>query len=68
MVWRSSTTTRTKATTTIRSARSIHANLVYHANRLFNFGGELMWGQRENSNGAKGEAVRFQFSIQYKFR
>ncbi len=52
----------------INTTRSSHVNLVYAANRLFNIGGELMWGERENKNGASGDALRLQISIQYKFR
>lgn len=52
----------------IKSARSAHANLVYSPNRPVLIGAEVIWGQRENHDGAKGEAVRLQFSIQYKFR
>jgi hypothetical protein len=54
--------------TAIKATRSGHVNLVYAANRLVNLGGELMWGERENHDGAKGDAMRFQFSIQYKFQ
>jgi hypothetical protein len=52
----------------IKSARSPHLHLVYAPNRLLNIGGEVMWGERENKDGAKGDAVRLQVSIQYKFR
>ena len=52
----------------IKSARSFHANLIYSPHRLISIGGELMWGQRRNKNGAKGDATRLQFSIKYKFK
>lgn len=52
----------------IKAARSGHLNLVYAPNRLINLGGEVMWGERENKDGDSGDAVRLQFSIQYKFR
>ncbi len=57
-----------QASDAIRFARSGHVNLVYAANHLFTLGGELMYGKRENHDGATGDAVRFQFSVQYKFR
>ena len=52
----------------IEAVRSVHANLVYSPNKLFNVGGELMWGERENNDGADGDALRLQVSLQYKFR
>ena len=52
----------------IESAKSFHVNLVYNASKRVLFGGELMWGERVNNNGADGDATRLQFSVQYKFR
>lgn len=52
----------------IKSARSFHANLVFSPHRLVSIGGEVMWGQRRDKNGAKGDATRLQFSVQYKFK
>ena len=52
----------------IAAASSAHFNLVYSPVPLLSLGGELMWGERENFDGATGDALRFQFSIQYKFR
>jgi hypothetical protein len=52
----------------IKSARSFHANLVYSPHRLISIGGEVMWGQRRDKNGAKGDATRLQFSVQYSFK
>lgn len=52
----------------INRIHSGHLNLVYSPIRLLSLGGELMYGKRENKNGADGDAVRLQFSIQYKFR
>ncbi len=51
----------------IKTARSVHVNLVYSPNRLLDIGGELMWGERENFDKAKGQATRLQVSIKYKF-
>jgi hypothetical protein len=52
----------------IKSARSFHANLVYSPHRLINIGGEVMWGQRRDKSGAKGDATRLQFTVKYKFK
>jgi hypothetical protein len=52
----------------IKSAQSGHLNLVYSPFRLLSLGGEVMYGKRENKNGADGDAVRLQFSIKYNFR
>jgi hypothetical protein len=52
----------------IKSARSFHANLVYSPHRLINIGGEVIWGQRRDKSGAKGDATRLQFTVQYKFK
>ncbi len=52
----------------IAATSSAHFNLVYSPTHLLSLGGELMWGERENFDGATGDALRFQFSIQYKFR
>jgi hypothetical protein len=52
----------------IKAIHSFHLNLVYSPYRLLSMGPEIMYGMRENKNGADGDAVRMQFSIQYKFR
>ena len=46
----------------------MHANLVYSPVPPLAIGGELMWGERENSDGSSNDAARLQFSIQWKFR
>jgi hypothetical protein len=51
----------------IKSARSMHVNLVYKPFAQFFVGGELMWGERENNDGAEGDALRLQVSAQYSF-
>ncbi len=51
----------------IKAATSVHMNLVCKPNRLLALGGELMWGERENANGDKGDAMRVQLSAQFKF-
>jgi len=40
--------------------------LFYPADNLM-FGAELMWGQRENNDGASEDDVRFQFTAKYNF-
>jgi len=52
----------------IKSASSVHINLVHNAGKRVVIGGELMWGERENNDGASGDATRLQVSLQYKFR
>jgi hypothetical protein len=42
-------------------------NLLYSPDSKIMIGGELMWGQRDDHNGATGDDVRFQFSVKYNF-
>jgi hypothetical protein len=42
-------------------------NALYQGNERFLAGVELLWGRREDNNGANGEDVRLQFSIRYNF-
>lgn len=42
-------------------------NLLYYPNDKMMMGGELLWGDRENNDGASDDAVRFQFSVKYAF-
>lgn len=43
------------------------ANLLYYPTANLMMGGELMWGERENNDGASDDAYRFQFSVKYNF-
>jgi hypothetical protein len=43
------------------------ANLLYYPGDNLMLGGELMWGQRTNNDGASDDDVRFQFSAKYSF-
>jgi hypothetical protein len=52
----------------IGSTSSAHLNLVYDAGKRVVIGGELMWGERQNSNEVSGDATRLQVSMQYNFR
>mgnify|MGYP007029212667 CR=1 FL=1 len=42
-------------------------NLLYYPAENLMLGGELMWGQRENNDGASEDDVRFQFTVKYNF-
>ncbi len=61
------TTRSSQPGTAIKAASSAHANLVYQPFPLVAIGGEVIWGQRKNRNNRKGDAVRLQLSVQYKF-
>jgi hypothetical protein len=43
------------------------ANLLHYPAKNVMMGGELIWGQRENKNGADASDTRFQFSAKYSF-
>ena len=43
------------------------ANLLYTPASNLMIGGEVMWGQRTDHDGAKGDDVRLQFSVKYSF-
>ena len=42
-------------------------NLLHYPADNLMFGAELMWGQRENNDGASEDDVRFQFTAKYSF-
>jgi hypothetical protein len=42
-------------------------NLIWSPVKQMDIGGEFLWGQRENKNGAVGTARRIQFSTKYLF-
>jgi hypothetical protein len=42
-------------------------NLLYYPADNLMIGGELMWGERENNDGASEDDVRFQFTVKYSF-
>jgi hypothetical protein len=42
-------------------------NLLYYPAENLMIGGELMWGERENNDGASEDDVRFQFTVKYNF-
>jgi hypothetical protein len=43
------------------------ANLLYTPDPKILIGGELLWGEREDFSGSKGDDVRVQFSFKYSF-
>lgn len=43
------------------------ANLLHYPAKNVLVGGELLWGERENNNGASASDNRFQFSAKYNF-
>jgi len=51
----------------IHQARSIHANIIWFPYRAVSTGFEIMWGERDNMNGASGDAIRVQYMFKYKF-
>jgi hypothetical protein len=42
-------------------------NLLWYPGDNLMVGGELLWGERENNDGASDDDVRFQFSVKYSF-
>jgi hypothetical protein len=51
----------------IHRAHSFHANLVWYPYKVVSTGIEIMWGERENFDGAKGDATRIQWMAKYQF-
>jgi hypothetical protein len=56
-----------QATIAIQRTLALHTNLIYTLGQ-FQAGVELMWGERENSDGSTGDATRVQTTIRYRFR
>jgi hypothetical protein len=50
-----------------RSGQYASVNLLWTPDKHLLFGGELLWGQREDKNGASGDDTRIQFSAHYSF-
>lgn len=42
-----------------------HLNLIWSPFKSFEVGGEIMWGERRNQDGAEGDATRLQISAKY---
>lgn len=51
----------------IESATSAHINLIWFPYKSVSTGVELMWGERQNTDGATGDALRLQAMLKYKF-
>ncbi len=51
----------------IESVTSAHVNLIWFPYKSVSTGVEVMWGERQNKDGAKGDAVRLQAMLKYKF-
>lgn len=51
----------------IHRAGSVHLNLVWFPAKLASVGGEIMWGERVNKDGASGDAWRLNLMVKYKF-
>lgn len=51
----------------IHGSRQFHANLIWFPYRRASTGFEVMYGERENKDGAKGDAWRLQYMLKYKF-
>lgn len=51
----------------IESVSTVHANLIWFPYNAVSTGVELMWGERENRDGASGDALRLQYMLKFKF-
>jgi hypothetical protein len=51
---------------TIDRVQDVRINLFYTPYRLVDVAGEVLWGRRENKNGASGDAWRVQFAVIYR--
>jgi hypothetical protein len=52
--------------TAIDRLMDLRGNVIWTPYRLVDVGGELLWGQRRNKSGDRGDAWRFQFAIIYR--
>jgi hypothetical protein len=50
----------------MKAARLGHFNVVHSPTAALDFGVELSWGERENADGSKGQAMRGQLALKYK--
>jgi hypothetical protein len=56
-----------QAASAIRRTEDFRANLFYTPYRLVDLAVEVLWGRRENKDGGRGEAVRGQLAVVYRF-
>lgn len=59
--------TSNQTASAMHKGRYASANLLYTPVKKVLVGGELLWGERENKNGASGNDSRVQFSAKYEF-
>jgi hypothetical protein len=52
---------------TFRSGQYASINLLYKPDKRFLMGTELLWGERQDKDGAAGSDMRLQFSFKYSF-
>jgi hypothetical protein len=52
---------------TFHKGQYASTNLLFYPGDNLMVGGELMWGEIENNDGASDDDVRFQFSVKYNF-
>lgn len=50
----------------IKETKDARVNVIWAAYKKVDIGGEMIWGERKNQDGATGEAWRLQFSMIYK--
>jgi hypothetical protein len=56
-----------QALTAYKRGQYASVNLLWTPDKHLLFGGELLWGQREDKDGATGDDTRIQFSAHYSF-
>jgi DcaP outer membrane protein len=56
-----------QAPAAFRAGQYASVNLLWTPDKHLLFGGEFLWGQREDKDGATGDDSRLQFSAKYKF-
>jgi hypothetical protein len=52
---------------TFKKGQYASVNLLYYPVKNVLIGGELLWGEREDLNGATGDDTRIQISFKYNF-
>jgi hypothetical protein len=56
-----------QANTAFRTGSYFSVNFLWYPMKKVLLGGELLWGERKNNDGAKGDDTRIQFSAKYTF-
>lgn len=56
-----------QANTAFKSGSYFSVNLLWYPMKKVLLGGELLWGERKNNDGQKGDDTRLQFSAKYTF-